>query len=112
MSKSSYFWIYILHCENNSYYTGYTTDLIKRYQSHKDGSGKCKYTRSFKPLTIAQCWVVEGDKALAMKIERQIKSLSRVMKNQLIMKPEILCVDQYVHAISHQELQRIMDDLT
>lgn len=88
-----YYWVYILLCDNNSYYTGYTPDLEKRYQSHLDGSGKCKYTRSFKPLRIAQSWKIEGDKALAMKIERYIKKLSRAEKEKLIASPEKLFVD-------------------
>lgn len=81
------FWVYILLCENNTYYTGYTNNLAKRYKSHLDGSGKCKYTRSFKPLKIAQSWQVIGDKALAMQLERQIKQLSRQNKEKIIANP-------------------------
>jgi putative endonuclease len=84
------YWVYILYCENNSYYTGYTNDLAKRYQSHISGTGKCKYTRSFKPLRIAQCWKVCGDKAYAMQIERSIKKLSRVDKAKLVACPALL----------------------
>lgn len=81
------YWVYILLCDNNTYYTGYTNDLDKRYQSHVDGTGKCKYTRSFKPKCIAQSWQINGDKAQAMKIERQIKKLSRLEKEKLIADP-------------------------
>ena len=88
-----FFWVYILRCENNSYYTGYTNDLAKRYKAHIDGTGKCKYTRSFKPLHIAQCWKINGDKALAMQIERQIKKLTRAEKEKIIASPSILSTD-------------------
>ncbi len=81
------YWVYILHCENDTYYTGYTNDLAKRYQSHVNGTGKCKYTRSFKPVTIAQCWQIDGSKSLAMQLEKQIKKLSRQEKETLIAKP-------------------------
>lgn len=84
------YWVYILHCENDTYYTGYTTDMPRRYRDHCNGSGKCKYTRSFKPLRIAQCWLVEGDKALAMRVERYIKKLTRAQKALLISEPEKL----------------------
>ena len=87
MSKEQ-FWVYILHCENNTYYTGYTTDLEKRYQSHLNGKGRCKYTRSFKPLCIAQSWEINGSKALAMKLERTIKRLSRAEKEIIIAYPD------------------------
>lgn len=81
------FWVYILLCNNNTYYTGYTNDLEKRYQSHVNGTGKCKYTRSFKPVKIAQSWKIVGDKAEAMRLERAIKKLSRPEKEKLIAEP-------------------------
>lgn len=87
---TNYYWVYILHCENGSYYTGYTTDLIRRYREHRDGTGKCKYTRSFKPQEVAQCWQICGDKAMAMKIERLIKKMPKQAKHQLVLYPELL----------------------
>lgn len=78
--------VYMLHCDNGSYYTGYTLDLARRYQAHLDG--KCKYTRSFKPTHIASGWYIEGDKADAMRVERFIKSLSRKQKEALLLSPE------------------------
>jgi putative endonuclease len=89
MSVETY-WVYILHCNNDSYYTGYTNNLIKRYHSHVYGTGGCKYTRSFKPLSLAQCWPVPGEKAIAMKVERYIKKLTRMEKEELINQPTIL----------------------
>lgn len=85
-----YYWVYILHCDNNSYYTGYTHDLDKRYLAHVNGTAKCKYTQSFKPLRIAQSWKIAGDKACAMRIERYIKTLSRADKESLIAEPSRL----------------------
>lgn len=84
------FWVYILHCENNSYYTGYTTDMARRYQEHVLGTDKCKYTRSFKPVRIARCWQVLGDKTVALQMERFIKKLSRSEKEKLIEQPTLL----------------------
>jgi putative endonuclease len=86
----SIFWVYILHCKNDTYYTGYTNDIEKRYQSHLDGTSKCKYTMSFKPLRIAQCWKIDGSKSSAMKIEAYIKKLSRIEKEKIISDPELL----------------------
>ncbi|OAI47779.1 GIY-YIG nuclease [Gammaproteobacteria bacterium SCGC AG-212-F23] len=83
------YWVYILHCENNTYYTGYTSDLLRRYQEHMQGSAKCKYTRSFKPVKIAQSWQVFENK-VAMKIEKFIKSMSRIEKNDFVLYPEKL----------------------
>jgi putative endonuclease len=88
MSEPCY-WVYMLHCENNTYYTGYTNDLVKRYQAHVDGKAS-KYTRSFKPLSLAQSWEIHGGKALAMEIERYIKRLSRAEKEQVLANPSII----------------------
>lgn len=90
--KSEKFWVYILLCSNNTYYTGYTNNLEKRFQSHLDGSGKCKYTRSFKPIRIAQSWEIHEGKAQAMKTERFIKKLSRAEKEHIILCPHSLFI--------------------
>ena len=82
------YFIYILECSNGAYYTGYTTDMERRYQEHLDGSDKCKYTRSFPPLRIAACWELPVDLSMALKIERAIKSLSKEDKKHLVSKPE------------------------
>ena len=83
------YWVYILLCSNQSYYTGYTDNLEKPFQSHLKGTGS-KYTRSFKPLEIAQAWLIKGDKILAMQLEREIKKRTRQEKINLIMHPAIL----------------------
>lgn len=83
------YWVYILLCENNSYYTGSTNNLEKRYKSHLDGTGKCKYTRSFKPVKIVQSWEIPEGKAAAMKVERYIKRLSRSEKEKIIAEPSL-----------------------
>lgn len=89
-TKKLCYWVYILLCENNTYYTGYTTNLDRRYQAHVEGTGRCKYTRSFKPVRLAQSWKIEGDRACAMRIERYIKTLSRSEKECLIENPTTL----------------------
>jgi putative endonuclease len=87
MNKKHY-WVYILHCENNCYYTGYTTDLTKRYEAHLNGTAS-KYTRSFKPIKIAQYWEVTN-KSIAMQLENRIKKLLRQDKEKIIDKPDLL----------------------
>lgn len=87
--QSQCYWVYILACENNGYYTGYTNNLIKRYNDHISGKSKCKYTRSFKPIYLAQCWVF-NEKSQAMKVECLIKKLPRIQKANLIEFPELI----------------------
>jgi putative endonuclease len=85
MSEKIY-WVYILRCSNQTYYTGYTNNLEKRFQDHLAGKGS-KYTKSFKPTSIAQSWEVKGNKSIAMRIERYIKTLSKVQKEELVQNP-------------------------
>ena len=88
-TKSSIpYWIYILECENGNYYTGYTKDIEKRYQQHL--KGRVKYTRSFKPIRIAQCWQLFDEVGIALKIERFIKKQDRKTKEIFINQPEKL----------------------
>lgn len=98
------YWVYILHCENDTYYTGYTNDIQKRYQAHLDGTGRCKYTRSFKPLRIAQCWKIIGDKSFSMKLEWMIKRSSRAEKEKYIANPKSLSSDPRVEVIKDTEI--------
>ena len=81
MNKKYY--IYILECSNGNYYTGYTTDIERRYKEHQEGTSKCKYTRSFPPERIAACWRTQ-DISLALKIEKAVKKLSKQEKMNLI----------------------------
>jgi len=91
MSKAC--WIYILVCNNGAYYTGYTTDLKRRFEEHLLGTAKCKYTRSFKPIKIAQSWQVSST-SIAKRLESYIKKLSRSEKERIILSPTLLPLEE------------------
>jgi putative endonuclease len=88
------YWVYILLCDNGSYYTGYTTDLKRRFQEHLLGTEKCKYTRSFKPIKIAQSWQV-NDASTAKRLENYIKKLNKIEKERLVLSPGLLPIEKY-----------------
>jgi len=90
MKKVNFYWIYILECENESLYTGYTANLGKRYFQHVTGTGNAKYTRSFKPDNIAQAWRLFGSQGDALRIEKFIKDQDRRTKILLVRFPERL----------------------
>ena len=77
-------YVYIILCANNNYYTGYTTDIDRRYKEHEQGSIKCRYTRSFPPKKLAAYWCFDN-KSDAMKEEARIKKLPRAQKIKLMM---------------------------
>jgi putative endonuclease len=83
-------WVYILECENGALYTGYTTDLLARYESHVSGTTGAKFTRSFKPRRIAQSWRMNTTTGTALRIEHMIKKLSRARKLALVNDPSLL----------------------
>ena len=73
---------YLLRCVDGSYYCGMSNDVEARILVHNSGRGS-KYVRSRLPAVLVyveQC----GSKSEAMKRERQIKSMSRQQKIQLI----------------------------
>ncbi|MCE7898412.1 MAG: GIY-YIG nuclease family protein [bacterium] len=75
------YWVYVLICEGNNYYTGVAKDVGKRFAIHLSGRG-AKYTRSFPPIRIAyseQCL----DKSSALKREHEIKKLTHKEKAKL-----------------------------
>lgn len=76
------FYTYILLTENNKLYCGYTDDVKRRFEKHKEGTAS-KFTRANKPLKIV--FVKEFDnKNDAMKEEYRIKQLSKSDKEILI----------------------------
>jgi len=83
-NKTDHF-VYIIECQNGSYYTGYTTDVERRYQEHCKGTPKCRYTQSFPPKKLVAAWRFDS-KQEAMQVEYQIKQYSRQQKMALIKK--------------------------
>ncbi len=88
-AKPVYF-IYILECANGSYYTGYTKNLARRYAEHQAGTANSRFTRSFKPTRIAQCWQLADTIGTALKIEAWIKRQRKQTKALLIQQPDQL----------------------
>jgi len=77
------YYIYILLCSDNTYYTGFTTDVEKRLSEHNSGKG-AKYTRGRIPCKLVYTESFE-DKSSALKREWEIKHrLSREDKEKLI----------------------------
>ena len=73
---------YILRCQDDTLYTGWTTDLEKRVETHNLGKG-AKYTRTRLPVELV-CYEAFASKEEAMSREWHIKQLSRKDKLRLI----------------------------
>ncbi|MEK6683373.1 MAG: GIY-YIG nuclease family protein [Nitrospirota bacterium] len=76
-------WIlYILRCDDGSFYTGMTNDLARRLNQHQDGRAS-RYTRSRRPVKIVYSESCIS-RSHALKREWEIKALSRKEKEKLI----------------------------
>ena len=72
------FYIYMLLCEDGSFYTGYTVNVERRYALHMKGHG-ARYTRMRKPQKIV--YVEPSPSRIeAIRRERVIKGFSHQQK--------------------------------
>ena len=82
----SQFFMYVLLCKDQTFYTGYTVDLEKRIATHNAGKG-AKYTRAKLPVELVY-FEVYTDKVAAMQREYEIKQLTKLEKEMLIDESE------------------------
>lgn len=76
------FYVYVLLCEDGSYYTGYTKDIDLRVKQHRIGVG-ARYTKMHRPKRLVYTEEFSTIRE-AMKRERKIKQLSHKEKNKLV----------------------------
>ena len=74
--------LYLLLCQDNSIYTGITTDIKRRFEEHKAGIGS-RYTRAKKVKKILYTEKFKSRSA-ATKRELEIKSWKREKKLKLL----------------------------
>jgi len=91
--------LYILECSDNSYYTGITKNLEKRIATHNKGLGS-KYTRSRLPCKFVSTCKVSDKKSDALKIEYRFKQLSRSEKKNEIQKGIEIFVSKHLDLLS------------
>lgn len=75
-------YIYILRCNDGTYYCGWTNDLEKRIKTHNSGKGS-KYTKTRLPVELVY-YEEFSTKEEAMSREWHIKRLTRAQKEELI----------------------------
>jgi putative endonuclease len=75
------YFVYILLCQDGTFYTGYTKSVDERTKLHADGRG-ARYTRSHPPQKIIYIEQF-ATRSEAMKREKVIKKLSHSQKARL-----------------------------
>ena len=75
------FYCYMVECSDHSYYTGWTTDPVRREKQHNRGTG-ARYTCQRRPVRLVYV-ELQPDRGTAMRRERTIKSYSHNKKMDL-----------------------------
>jgi predicted GIY-YIG superfamily endonuclease len=77
------YYVYILKCADDSYYTGSTDNLSKRLWQHQEGENSSAYTFSRRPVELVWSEEVRTYHE-ALTHEKQIKGWSRAKKEAVI----------------------------
>jgi predicted GIY-YIG superfamily endonuclease len=89
------FWVYILRCADNSYYTGQTDNLEKRIAEHQAGE-VVGYTSARLPVVLVFSQEFPSREE-ALAAERQIKGWSR-RKKEALMRGDWAEVSRLAHS--------------
>ena len=76
-------YVYILECADNSFYTGVTNDVGRRFIEHQSGLHENSYTYSRRPLKLVYCKQFRSP-IEAINYEKQLKGWSKAKKLALI----------------------------
>ena len=72
------YFCYMVRCSNEAFYTGWTTDPLRRVQEHNAGRG-ARYTKMHGPVELVYVEEVENH-STALKREAQIKRYTHQRK--------------------------------
>lgn len=76
--------VYFLRCNDNSLYTGITTDIKRRLYQHNNTKLGAKYTRARRPVVLVYSETAV-DKSTASKREYQLRTLTKKQKEKLVL---------------------------
>ncbi len=77
------YYVYILKCADNSYYTGITNNINRRLLEHQNGTNKDCYTYNKRPVELV-FHTEFNDVNQAIAFEKQVKGWSRKKKEAII----------------------------
>lgn len=77
------FYVYIVKCRDESYYTGITNDIERRLEEHNFGEAPDSYTAIRRPVKLV-FFETFTDFSIAEQWEKKIKGWSRRKKEALI----------------------------
>lgn len=78
------YFVYLIECRDGSFYTGITTDVVRRFDEHKNKAGG-HYTSSRGVVRVVY-QESHPDRSAALKREAEIKKWKREKKVSLFQK--------------------------
>ena len=84
MTQNNMWTVYFLRCNDNSLYTGITTDIKRRLHQHNNTKLGAKYTRARRPVVLVYSESAL-DKSSASKREYQLRTLKKKQKEKLVL---------------------------
>jgi len=76
-------YLYVARCNDDTLYTGVTTDLQRRINEHNTSLKGAKYTKTRRPVELAYFKIFK-DRSTAQKAEYKFKRLTRTQKLKII----------------------------
>ena len=75
-------YVYILECRDGTFYTGITTDPVRRLTEHNRGASGARYTRARRPVRLVY-QEPAASRAAASRREHVLRRLRRADKRAL-----------------------------
>ena len=75
--------LYVLRCADDTFYTGTTTDISRRIDEHNTKRCGAKYTKTRRPVKLV-FWLDFENRSKAQKAEHKFKKLTRERKEDII----------------------------
>ncbi len=83
MNKHHIYYVYILQCNDSTYYTGVTNNVERRLLEHQTGVDKTSYTFKRRPVELV-FYAEYSNVEVAIEKEKQLKKWGKKKKEALI----------------------------
>ena len=74
-------YVYLLLCDQRTFYVGFTIDIVNRIRQHKDKQSF--FTKKFSDLKLIYCEKYDSEHEAVLR-EKQIKGWDRAKKQKLV----------------------------
>lgn len=82
---NSQWYTYMVRCNDNSLYTGVTTNLQRRVDEHNGTKKGAKYTKNRQPVVLVY-YQMQTSRSTACQYEYKLKQLSKLEKEFIVSK--------------------------